>query len=96
MQYIVEMWEDVGKCKPSGFEVVPVSWTEIKSYADINHIAEWEMKLLHMMSKAFVDARATFNDERCEPPYLFNGISFRHLSAQAADAKMIAIKQSPS
>lgn len=81
------MWDDLGKYRATGFGVEATSWTDVKSYMDINRVAQWEGQLIHAMSKVFVEARNSFADVICEPPYLHGGYSFSQLSAQAADAR---------
>lgn len=91
-EYMLHLWDEVGRCKSTGFGVEPITWQEIESYGNKNRVGNWELLLLHHMSKAFVDARSTYDEVRCEPPYMPDGWDFKSLSAQAADAKLLAKK----
>lgn len=86
------MWDDVGKFRPTGFGLDVTPWSDIAAYVSVNDIAKWEAKLIHAMSKAFVEAKNAYNEERCEPPHLNGGYTFSELSAMASDAKMIGKK----
>jgi hypothetical protein len=81
------MWDDLGKYRGTGFGIEATSWTDVKSYIEVNGIANWEAQLIHAMSKAFVDARGQFTDVVCEPPYRYGDFEFNRLSADAAERR---------
>lgn len=92
LDYMLSLWDELGKYRGTGFGIEPIPWSEIKAFAESNRVGNWEIELLHKMSKTFVESRSTFEDLRCEPPYMPEGWSFAQLSAQAADAKLLAKK----
>lgn len=94
-QYIVEMWNMLGKAKSNGFGIEPVSWGEVKAFVDLNQIALWEAKLLQMMSKIFVDYCNHLKDTECEAPYLKDGLPMDLLLAQSASSKLSAMRNKP-
>ena len=87
LQYLADMWDDLGRCQSTGFGVATTSWTDVKSYIDVNGVSLWEGQIIHAMSKAFVEARNTFSDEFCEPPYRYGDYDFRTLSLDAASRR---------
>jgi hypothetical protein len=87
LQYLAEMWDDLGRCQSGGFGVSVTGWSDVKAYLDVNGAAKWEGQIIHAMSKVFVESRNMFADELCEPPYLYGGFDFATLARDAASRR---------
>jgi hypothetical protein len=94
-QYIVEMWNMLGKARSNGFGIEQIPWTEIKAFIDVNQISLWEAKLLHMMSKIFVDYCNSMKDKECEAPYRKDDLPMDILLAQSASSKLALMRNKP-
>ena len=54
--YLIQAFEDLGRCTVIGMSLAPVGWTEIQSYSEATgELTEpWEKRLVRAMSLEFV------------------------------------------
>lgn len=69
--YLVGLLEDIGGVVQNGMGAVPITWTDLKSWADMSGITltYWELSTLKHMSEAYATELFLATDPKKAPPY---------------------------
>lgn len=69
--YLVGLFEEIGGIVQNGMAAVPITWTDLKSWADLSglHLTYWELHTLKAMSDAYAQELSIADDPKKAPPY---------------------------